>query len=138
MSQIETLSASRTRSPAQWFAIVSAVVYLGAGVVGFLVTGFDQVASLTDEKVVLLAVNPLHNVVHLLLGALWLAAAGAHERASRVNVVLGLGLLAAFVLGVAGGAEFLNIDGAAEPDNWLHLVWGAAAIAWGTRLARSR
>lgn len=33
----------------------------------------------------------------------------------------------------ASGANFLNIDGVAEPDNWLHLTWGAASIAFARR-----
>jgi len=125
-----TAPAVGQRMPAQWFAIASAGVYLGAGLIGFLVTGFDDFVGLTDEKVVILAVNPLHNIVHLLLGGVYLAGIGSAERARQVNLLVGVALLAAFVLGVAGGANFLNIDGVAEPDNWLHLVWGAASIAF--------
>lgn len=127
-----TSSVATHRSQAQWFAIASAAVYLGAGVIGFLVTGFDDFTGLTGEKVVILAVNPTHNIVHLLLGGAYLAGATDDRRARQVNLLIGVGLLAAFVLGVAGGANFLNIDGVGEPDNWLHLVWGAASL-WFAR-----
>lgn len=122
------LTVLRDRSPAQLFAVVSAIVYLGAGAVGFLVTGFDDFAAMTDEKVIVLAVNPLHNIVHLTLGAIYFAGATDPRRARHVNGLVGAGLLAAFVVGVAGGANFINITSVAEPDNWLHLVWGAASL----------
>lgn len=128
-----TSTVPSTRTPAQLFAIVSAVVYLGAGLVGFAITGLEPFVGLTGESLLLLAINPLHNVVHLALGGLYLAASTDHERARQVNRVIGIGLLAAFVLGVVGGANVLNIDGVAEPDNWLHLTWGAASIAFARR-----
>lgn len=121
------------RTPAQLFALVSAGVYLSAGVIGFFVTGLDPFIGLTDAKVVILAVNPLHNIVHLLLGAVWLAAANNPTTARQVNGLLGAGLLAAFVIGIVGAGEFLNIDGVAEPDNWLHLAWGGASLAFARR-----
>jgi ABC-type transport system involved in multi-copper enzyme maturation permease subunit len=118
----------------QLFALVSAGVYLSAGVIGFIVTGFDNFASDTNDKIIILGVNPLHNVVHLTLGALWLVAARTASNARMANIALGAGLLAAFVLGVAGGAGFLNIDNAAEPDNYLHLVYGIASLAIGVKV----
>ena len=119
----------------QQFALLSAAVYLSAGVIGFFVTGFDDFASDTSEKLIILGLNPLHNVVHLVLGAVWLAAAFSPTNARIVNVALGVGLLAAFLLGVAGGATFLNIDNAAEPDNYLHLVYGALSLFIGLKVA---
>ena len=119
----------------QLFALLSAAVYLSAGVLGFLVTGFDDFASDTGEKLIILGLNPLHNVVHLTLGALWLAAAMSPANARIANIALGAGLLAAFVLGVVGGAGFLNIDDAAEPDNYLHLVYGLISVAIGMKVA---
>lgn len=119
----------------QLFALLSAAVYLSAGVIGFFVTGFDDFASDTTEKLIILGLNPLHNVVHLVLGAAWLAAAFSPTYARTANVALGAGLLVAFFLGVAGGATFLNIDNAAEPDNYLHLFYGIASLAIGLKVA---
>lgn len=73
--------------------------------------------------------------MHLVLGTAWLAAAFNAKNARYANIALGAGLLAAFVLGVAGGATFLNIDNAAEPDNYLHLVYGAISLAIGLKVA---
>jgi len=41
-------------------------VYLFAGLIGFAITGFDAAFFGTaDTRVVILAVNPAHNIVHL-------------------------------------------------------------------------
>lgn len=115
----------------QQFALLSAGIYIAAGILGFFATGTDGFAADTDDKLIILGLNPLHNVVHLVLGGTWLAAAASRRLAPIVNIALGAGLLAAFALGVAGGAQFLNIDNAAEPDNYLHLVYGITSIAVG-------
>ena len=119
----------------QQFALASALIYFVAGAAGFVVTGFDDFAADTDEKLIILGLNPLHNVVHFVLGAAWLVGARTAASARLVNVALGVGLLVAFVLGVAGGATFLNTDNAAEPDNYLHLVYGLLSVFVGTKVA---
>ena len=85
----------------QQFAALSAVIYLAAGVLGFFVTGFDDFAADTDEKLIILGLNPLHNVVHFVLGAAWLVGARTAASARLVNVALGVGLLVAGVWGSA-------------------------------------
>ncbi len=119
----------------QQFTALSAAVYFSAGLIGFAVTGFDDFASDTSEKIIILGVNPLHNIVHLVLGAAWLVAARSAVTARLGNIALGAGLLVAFVLGVAGGATFLNIDNAAEPDNYLHLIYGIASVVIGLKVS---
>lgn len=117
----------------QTFALISSAIYFSAGVLGFFATGFDDFFGDTDEKLIILGLNPAHNVVHLVLGAAWLSAAMSDRIARIGNLALGAGLLAAFALGMVGGAQFLNIDNAAEPDNYLHLVYGALSIAVALR-----
>lgn len=117
----------------QLFAYASAAIYVLAGVLGFFVTGFDDFAGDTGEKLIILGLNPLHNVVHLVLGGAWFAAARSAKTARLANIALGVGLLAAFVLGIAGLARFLNIDNAAEPDNYLHLIYGVLSVAIGVK-----
>lgn len=119
----------------QVFAYASAAIYLAAGVIGFTVTGFGDFAGEHHAKIVILAVNPVHNVVHLTLGLAWLGAALVPSITRKANVALGIGLLAAFVLGVSGGAGFLNIHSIGEPDNYLHLVYGALSVLVGWKLA---
>lgn len=130
------IAGIRNWSRGRIFALASAVVYLGAGVAGFIVTGFDAAfTGLADTRVVILAINPLHNIIHLALGAGYAVGVVNDQAARFANMAIGVGLLAAFLLGVLGSAEFINIEGAAEPDNWLHLIWGSASIWFGTKAA---
>lgn len=129
-------AATRGWSPSRAFALASAAVYLGAGLVGFAVTGIDApFTGPADTKVVILAINPLHNVIHLVLGACYALGAASEQGARYANVAIGAGLLGAFVLGVAGGGAFLNITSIGEPDNWLHLIWGLASVTVGLAAA---
>lgn len=139
MTSTTTRSSSNIRhwSPGRIFALASAVVYLVAGIAGFIVTGLDApLTGLAETKVVILAINPLHNIIHLALGAGYAIGAVNDGAARYANLAIGIGLLAAFVLGVFGGGEFINIHGISEPDNWLHLVWGSASVWFGAKASR--
>ena len=113
------------------FALVFGVVYLLVGIVGFFVTGFDGFAAEHGEKLVIFHLNPLHNIVHILLGVVWIGAASSHDAAKGVNTLFGAVLLLVFVLGLFD-AKFLAIDGPGDPDNYLHLVTGALSLYFGT------
>jgi Domain of unknown function (DUF4383) len=122
-----------TRTPAQMFALIFGVVYLVVGIIGFAVTGFDDWAAKTfDEELIVFALNPLHNVVHILLGAVWIAAARTHAAAKGINLLFGIVLLVVFVLGMVGALEWLAIEGAESADNYLHLATGALSLYFGT------
>jgi hypothetical protein len=115
------------------FALVLGVIYLIIGIIGFAVTGFDNFAGKTyDDQLIIFPVNPLHNVVHLLLGAVWIGAAGQRSTAKSVNLVLGAVLLLVAILGLAGVLKFLAIEDAASADNYLHLATGALGVYFGT------
>ena len=121
------------KTPAQVFAMALGITYLAVGIVGFAVTAFDGFASTRpDEELVIFALNPLHNIVHLALGAAWLAAAGKHSRAKTANLALGVVFLLVFVLGMVGALEWLAIEDAGSPDNYLHLGTAVLAIYFGT------
>ncbi len=67
--------AARADRPArgvhQYLALVIGIVYLLVGVVGFAVTGFDGWTVHDHSQTLLVfAINPLHNVVHLVIGLL--------------------------------------------------------------------
>lgn len=122
-----------TRTPAQVFALTFGVVYLLVGLVGFAVTGFDEFAGKTyDEELIIFALNPLHNLVHIAIGALWLYSAKDFATAKSVNTIIGVVYLAVFVLGLLGVLKFLAIEDAAAPDNYLHLASGALSLYFGT------
>jgi hypothetical protein len=125
------------RTPAQLFALVFGIVYLGVGVVGFFVTGFDDFASDTfDEKLLIFALNPLHNLVHLGIGAAWIGASVNHLTAKQANLGIGIAYALVAILGFFDVLEWLAIEGPGSADNWLHLGTAILAIYFGSVGAR--
>jgi hypothetical protein len=125
-------------SPNRLVAAVFGVVYLLVGLLGFVVTGFDKFAA-TDDKESLLGfqLNPLHNIVHLLIGALLLTAAlrtisvakGANGLVGAVYLVVGI--IGLFILD--SSANILSLNGA---DNVLHLA--SALVLLGVALSQDK
>lgn len=125
-------TAAGNRTPAQLFALVFGAVYLLVGILGFFLTGFGDWTDKTGETLIIFPVNGLHNVVHVLLGIIWIGAAGRHETAKSVNMAFGVVLALVAVLGFAGVLEFLAIKDASSPDNFLHLVTAVLSIYFGS------
>lgn len=107
--------------------LVYGVIFLAVGIVGFFVTGFDDFADHhPDDKILAFEVNPLHNVVHIVLGVLAIVAALRLAWTIAYGIVLFVGYGATFVYGLFAVDEdwdFLSLNWA---DNWLHL--GAAIV----------
>jgi hypothetical protein len=112
--------------------LVFGVVYLVVGLVGFAVTGFDNFAGNTNEKLLVFAINPLHNVAHLGVGALLLIGSSRHETAKSVNLVVGIVYLLLGILGLAGGVVVEDLLNNNAADTFLHLGTAALAIYFGT------
>lgn len=115
----------------QKFAYAFGAVYVLVGLMGFAVTGGVGFAE-TDGSLLLglFEVNPLHNIVHLAIGAAFLIGASAGHMAARsVNFAVGavylLVGLAGFMIDRGGEANILALNVA---DNWLHIISGAAAL----------
>lgn len=122
------------------YAFVLGAVYLVVGLAGFAVTeGLDFTAA-EGEPLLGFDVNPLHNVVHLGLGALWLLAAAMGLAAARgMNIGLGTVLLAVGIVGFfVTGEPDLNILALDTADNWLHIVTGGLALLIGVAEPRQR
>lgn len=125
-------STSVWASPARRFAFVFGAVYALVGVAGFLVTGLHDFAGPLSSTLVIFAVNPLHNIVHLLLGVAWLVSSRSKRGACAANIGIGgvLGLVT--ILGFANALSFLGINGLGDPDNFLHLVTASMSLYFGS------
>jgi Domain of unknown function (DUF4383) len=129
-------SAVRTRwTPAQRFALGFGLVYLAVGVAGFAMTGVHPFSGPHHHTLVVFAVNPLHNIVHVVLAAAWLAGAPWPRAARAVNLALGVVLGLVTVLGFVGVMGMLGMSGLADPDNFLHLATATLALYFGSAAA---
>ncbi len=120
-----------TRGPHQYLALAIGAVYLLVGLAGFLVTGFDGWTEHDHSQTLLgFAVNPLHNVVHILIGALGLSMWKSSDRARTFGwilfVVYGLTFVYGLIVANNEDLNFLNINGA---DNVLHILSALAGLA---------
>jgi hypothetical protein len=135
-------------SPARLYCLLVGAVLVIAGIIGFFYeSSFATGDSIRESDVFgLLGVNGWHNLVHLVIGALLLAAAGSAARPAALLVgVLYLVLcILGFVATGGGGIDFVAendvlikavpVDNA---DNVLHLVLGITGVlaAYATRPA---
>ena len=127
-------SADRTsdRHPAQWLALIIGAVYTLVGIVGFFITGFDGFVEPEGELLLgVFEINPLHNVVHLIIGVAGLALSNRLDRARMYGWLLaaGYGLTFLYGLFVANSDEPANFLALNQGDNWLHLVSALAGLA---------
>jgi uncharacterized membrane protein YuzA (DUF378 family) len=119
---------NRTRTdsihPSQAIALAVGVAYTLVGIAGFFVTGFDDFAGHdTGETLLGFELNPLHNIVHLVIGLAGLAMWRRLDTARTFGWLLFIGYGAAFVYGIlvdkTSEANFLSLNGA---DDGLHLA----------------
>jgi Domain of unknown function (DUF4383) len=114
----------------QMLALAFGVVYLLVGVIGFFITGFDNFfgnetppgAHHVDETLLGFMINPMHNVVHIVIGAAGIALSRTLAGARTYGWLLAVGYGAAFVYGLLAVGEdwdFLNLNAA---DNVLHIL----------------
>lgn len=112
-------------------AVVLGAAYLAFGLLGFAVTGLDDLASAEGADLLFVRVNPLQNGFHALIGVSLLAAAGAGESVARqVAVLVGL------VLAIVGLVGFLitddptvNVLAVDAAGNVIHVATAVAAFA---------
>ncbi|ABG03806.1 conserved hypothetical protein [Rubrobacter xylanophilus DSM 9941] len=113
-------------------ALVLGVVFLLIGILGFV----PGVTTGEGYLLGIFAVNPLHNVVHLVVGVLGVAAYYWERYARLYCQVLGVFYLVIGVLGfipgiTVGGDMLLGVIHVNLADNLLHLVVGAVAAYFG-------
>jgi hypothetical protein len=114
--------------------------YVVVGLLGFTVSGGHSFAGEHGGDLLgVFAVNGLHNVVHLLVGAALIAAAAAGTAVSKVvNTVVGAVYLLVGLVGVAIGSGSLNLLALNAPDHALHFASAVALIAIGLAADRVR
>jgi hypothetical protein len=128
---------SNTKTPTwavnRLLGAVFGAVYILVGLLGFTVTGGTDFAATSGGKLLgIFMVNPMHNVVHLLVGALLLAGVAGGELASvRVNTLVGGVYLAVGVLGLFILDNAANILALNSMDNVLHLASAALLLTVG-------
>ena len=124
-----------SKSPNRLLGVIFGVVYLLVGVLGFFITSGTGFVSTTGPKLLgLFAVNPLHNVAHLLIGAVVLIAAISGARAAKgVNTTIGAVYLVLGIVGlfIANGDNPLNILALNSADNVLHFGTAVVLLAVG-------
>ncbi|MGH4013867.1 MAG: DUF4383 domain-containing protein [Pseudonocardiaceae bacterium] len=123
----------------QKFALVAGLVYVGIGVIGFAVTGFNGLVAESNEALLgIFLLNPFHNIVHIAIGGLWLFGALVLSPAGTegINIAIGGVYILATVLGFIGSFGLLNIRSGLDPDNFLHLVSGLLPLLLGSGLFR--
>jgi hypothetical protein len=124
-------------SPNRLLATVFGAVYVLVGLVGFAVTGFGDFAGThTGDKLIVFEINPLHNIVHLAIGALLLFASRASSTAKGANTLVGavyllVGIVGLFILD--SSANILSLNSA---DNVLHLA--SAIVLLGVGLSQDK
>ena len=125
-------ASSATSSVNRLLGYVLGIVFLLMGALGFAVTSGVGFAARDGNTLVGFEVNPLHNIVHLLIGAAGIALARTQSGARTYGLLLVGGYGLTFLYGLfAQNAEWdvLNINLA---DNVLHLlaVLAGAVIAF--------
>jgi Domain of unknown function (DUF4383) len=129
------------RTPVQNVARLVGVVFLLVGVAGFipgittdLYDGLEFAGSDgTAELLGVFEVSVLHNIVHLLFGVAGLALAATASGARTYLIGGGAVYVLLFVLGIAGGGDWIPVN---DADNWLHVVLGAGMIGAGVVTTR--
>ena len=110
------------------------VVFLLVGIAGFFVAKGVGFTSTEGKDLIIFEVNPLHNIVHALVGLVLIGGAAAGDRASRsANIAVGA------VYGLVGVVGFFITDSSANllaldiADNLLHLGTAVVLLAVALR-----
>jgi len=132
------------RTQGQQLAWLLGIVFILVGVLGFIpgitthygdlsFAGHDSGAKLLG----IFQVSILHNIVHILFGALGLVLAKTAEGARTYLIGGGIVYLALWIYGLVidkdGSANFVPLNTA---DDWLHLVLGVTMVGLGFALTR--
>jgi hypothetical protein len=120
-----------SESPNRLVAAVFGGVYLLVGLLGFVVTGFSNFAGTEGDTLIVFDVNPLHNIVHLAIGALLLASSRSVTAAKGANTTVGAVYLLVGILGLFLVGSEANILALNSADNVLHFASAVVLLGIG-------
>jgi hypothetical protein len=124
-----------SKSPNRLLGIFLGIVYTIDGIYGFFLTSATPFAAASGPKVLdLFQTNPLHNLVHVVVGVALLTAALVGPRAAKaMNTVLGAVFLLVGVVGfvVTGGGNPLNILALNGADTVLNFASAVVLLCVG-------
>lgn len=109
--------------------------YVTIGIIGFFVTGFDNFLRNTPDELLGFSVNPMHNLVHLAIGAFLIVMSTRFSTPVAEGAVMGVGLfyVVAFVIGVTApdNLTIISMYGAGDLENLNHIVNGVLLLTVG-------
>ncbi|GAB3618557.1 DUF4383 domain-containing protein [Okibacterium endophyticum] len=121
------------QSPNRLVAVIFGAVYLLVGLLGWLAT--SGIGFISTEGGLLLGVfevNPLHNIVHLLIGAaLLIAGLKGVSAAKGMNITVGAVYLLVGIIGFFIADTAANILALNTADHFLHLASAIILLAVG-------
>lgn len=119
-------------SPNRLLATIFGAVYLVVGLLGFFVTSGVEFFATEGRNLIIFEVNPLHNIIHLAIGAaLLIAGLGSATAAKATNTTVGAVYLLVGILGLFLTTSALNIIALNGADNVLHLASALVLLAVG-------
>ncbi len=124
-------------SPNRLIATIFGAVYLLVGILGFFVTSGVGFFATEGQNLIIFAVNPLHNIIHLAIGAaLLIAGLTSIPAAKGVNTTVGAVYLLVGIVGLFLLGSSLNIIALNGADNVLHLA--SAVLLLGIGLSQDK
>jgi hypothetical protein len=113
----------------QWLTVFSGIAFIAFGIAGLAITGFDGFADNDrGQNLAGIEVNPLHNIVHLVLGlpglVLWRRVRWSIAYGVLLAVAYG-GALAYGLVAIDQEWDVLSLDAG---GNWLHLTLAGLGI----------
>lgn len=125
--------SSSGENVARPIALFLGVVYLAAGLIGFVVTGFHGFVTSGGSSIIGLHLNVFHNIVHIAIGGILIVASRLPEATMTQGILLGVGIVyvVATVMGFLGKLPIIAVTTAGNGDNFLHLASAALALLGG-------
>jgi hypothetical protein len=121
------------RTLAQTFCLVTGIVLIAVGVLGFIFGSPDFTVGpgVSGEEFIVFEVNGWHNIVHLATGAFLLFMAAKPASAITGALVFGVLYVVVTIWGFVDGSDIATIVPINTADNFLHLVLALVALAVG-------